>query len=93
MDLGQYLRDLLGASGAEALKRALAEGRTVIVTGVYGSGKSTVAATLRQFGYHAVEDFETYQIIRRDPADSLRMQRKSRPRGASAETAVKWNCQ
>ena len=44
MDLGQYLRDLLGASGAEALKRALAEGRTVIVTGVYGSGKSTLAA-------------------------------------------------
>ena len=44
MDLEQYLKELLGPREAVALKRALAEGRTVIVTGVYGSGKSTLAA-------------------------------------------------
>lgn len=78
-DLGYSLGDLSRLTGIS--KSSLSR---------YESGERS---TLRQFGYHAVEDFETYQIIRRDPADSLRMQRKSRPRGASAETAVKWNCQ
>lgn len=91
VDLEQYLKELLGPREAVALKRALAEGRTIIVTGAYGSGRSTLAATLRQFGYHAVEDFETYQVVLEKPLDRMLPNMRDRIFSSSArETSEKY---
>lgn len=71
MKLKAYLLKLLGKIDFCRLNRALRDGKTIIVSGAYGSGKTTLVKILKKSGYQAVEDFETCQITLKKPLDSM----------------------
>jgi len=66
-----YLLKLLGKSDFSKLNQALHDRKTIIVSGVYGSGKTTLVKILKKSGYQAVEDFETYQVTLKKPLDTM----------------------
>lgn len=57
-----YLKKLLGENKTIELKRALANGEIIVVSGVEESGKTTLVRTLNTLGYVAVEDFNVYKL-------------------------------
>ncbi len=71
MKLKDYLLKLLGKSDFNRLNRALRDGKAIIVSGAYGSGKTTLVKILKKSGYQAVEDFDTYQVTLKKPLDSM----------------------
>lgn len=66
-----YLTDLLGKQEAAKLTSALKSGKTIIIKGEQKSGKSTLVKALNNAGYHAVEDFETYEVVLKKPLKSM----------------------
>ena len=63
----KYLTELLGVEEKELLDKALDENKVIIISGVQQSGKTTLMRTLREFGYTAVEGFDTYEIKLTNP--------------------------
>jgi len=63
----RYIAELLGAKKADELAKAIKSGKTVIVSGVDGSGKTTLANVLKKRGVCVHEDFEVYQLTLEKP--------------------------
>ena len=71
MIFNNYLRELLGKQEADKLKDALKSGKTIIIQGEPQTGKSTLSKVLTNAGYHAVEDFNTYEITLKKPLKGM----------------------
>ncbi len=71
MLLHEYLYGLLGKKKAGELMAALKSGKTIIISGENGTGKTTLANFLRASGYHAAENFETYNVVLKNPLNSM----------------------
>ena len=75
MTFNNYLLELLGKQEAkklkDALKDALKSGKTIIIQGEPQTGKSTFLKVLTNAGYHAVEDFNTYEITLKEPLKNM----------------------
>lgn len=71
MSLHEYLYGLLGKKKARELMAALRNGKVIIISGENGTGKTTLANSLRASGYHAAEDFETYEVVLENPLNSM----------------------
>lgn len=71
MTLSNYLQELLGRKEAEKLKAALKSGKTIIIRGEQQTGKTTLLKVLTNAGYHAVEDFDTYEITLKNPLENM----------------------
>ena len=71
MTFNNYLRELLGKQEADKLKDALKSGKTIIICGEQQTGKSTLSKVLTNAGYHAVEDFNTYEITLKEPLKNM----------------------
>lgn len=71
MTFNNYLRELLGKQEADKLKDALKSGKTIIICGEQQTGKSTLSKVLTNAGYHAVEDFNTYEITLKKPLKGM----------------------
>jgi len=69
--LSNYLRELLGKQEAEKLKDALKSRKTIIIRGEQQTGKTTLLKVLTNAGYHAVEDFDTYEITLKNPLENM----------------------
>lgn len=69
--LQEYLYSLLGKSESQKLEKALKTKKIVLIKGDNGTGKTTLANVLNKFGYHAVEDFEIYEITLQKPLNSM----------------------
>lgn len=71
MTLSSYLRELLGKQEAEKLKDALKSRKTIIIRGEQQTGKTTLLKVLTNAGYHAVEDFDIYEITLKNPLENM----------------------
>lgn len=71
MTFNNYLFELLGKQEAKKLKDALKSGKTIIIQGEPQTGKSTFLKVLTNAGYHAVEDFNTYEITLKEPLKNM----------------------
>ena len=71
MTFNNYLFELLGKQEAKKLKDALKRGKTIIIQGEPQTGKSTFLKVLTNAGYHAVEDFNTYEITLKEPLKNM----------------------
>lgn len=68
--ISPYLKKLLGEKRTIELKRALANGEIIVVSGVEESGKTTLVRTLNTLGYVAVEDFNVYKLNLTKPLET-----------------------
>lgn len=71
MVLKEYLKSVLGNKKACELYKALKNKKLIIISGKNGSGKTTLAKMLCDKGYHAVEDFEVYQLNLDEKVDNM----------------------
>lgn len=71
MTLHEYLYGLLGKKKAGELMTALRSGKVIIISGENGAGKTTLVDSLRASGYHAAENFETYDVVLKNPLNSM----------------------
>ncbi|MEG1523864.1 MAG: hypothetical protein RR475_02430 [Clostridia bacterium] len=53
----------LSSKKVRELRRALKDGKVIVISGLYGTGKSTLCQALQKCGYKAVEDFEVYNLV------------------------------
>lgn len=64
MTLNEYLESMLGKNGVTDLKRAKKSNQTIVVTGGYQTGKTTLVRLLKKHGYNAVEDIHEAHIVK-----------------------------
>lgn len=63
MTLKEYLISLFGDKKANEIFMSAKTGKTIVISGVNASGKTSLVKVLRKKGYNAVEDFETYNVV------------------------------
>ena len=63
MTLNEYLDDLLGERAARELCAAIADGKTILITGPRGpTGKTTLRDVLKKAGVPAIEQRDVYEV-------------------------------
>lgn len=63
MEFDHYLETLLGADSARSLLKAIAAGKTIIISGPQGpTGKSTLCRVLKKRGVSAFEQMDVYEV-------------------------------
>ncbi len=74
--MNDYLSKLLNEKQKNELVEALSVGKTIVVTGEYCSGKTTLVKVLKERGYNALEDFEIHEVKLTKPLSSITPNKK-----------------